>query len=155
MRCLRVPVFFAVALALGCEPGDGSTLDDRGRAYDHPQAPGLASKYGAIAMDPSYRDISGEFFEALCVGCHSGATAPKGLILTEEDAWDNLVGVPSVEQPDVLLVDPERPEASYLVIKLAGGTPMSGRRMPRNRPARPAAEVDVIRTWIADGAQRN
>lgn len=151
----RLPAAAAALLLLtvaACDPGDGSTLDERGYALAHPSAPGLGSTYGLITFDPTYRSVARDFFGQLCVGCHAGASAPKGLDLTEDEAWEHLVEVPSVQRPDLHLVAPGAPDSSYLIVKLTGGDGMAGRQMPRNQPARAAEEIDVIRAWIAEGA---
>lgn len=144
-----------VGFGLGCEPGDGSTLDEHGRAYEHEYAPGLGSRYGAVVFEPTYRGVAREFFARFCTSCHAGPSAPKGLDLSEDLAYDSLVGVPSAVRPTQLLVDPEYPEDSYLLVKLRGGQGMTGRRMPRNRPARPDAEIELLRQWIIGGASWN
>jgi hypothetical protein len=143
----------ALAVA-GCGAGDGSSLDEQGRSPAHPYAPGLASKYGSLAFEPSYRGVSEVFFARLCTACHAGASAARGLDLSPAAAYDELVRVPSEERSALARVEPGAPERSYLVIKLAGGREMSGRRMPRNQPARPDDEIERVRTWIAEGAQR-
>lgn len=142
----------AIAALAACEPGDGSTLDAYGRSREHPYAPSLGSRYGAASFPPTFSGIRQGFFDAFCVECHAGGSAPKGLDLSDEDAYGRLVNRTSAERPDLLLVDPGNPGASYLVVKLEGGPGLVGRQMPRDRPARPQEEIDVIRLWIQDGA---
>lgn len=145
-------VLIAAAVAGGCVAGDGSELDDRGRSFEHPAAPGIGSQYGAADFAPTYSGIAEGFFEPFCTACHGGPSAPKGLDLTAEEAYDRLVGVPAVERPELLLVDPGNPDLSYLIIKLEAGPGMAGRQMPRDRPARPPEEIATIRLWIDEGA---
>lgn len=53
-------------------------------------------------------------------------------------------------------VRPGMPDQSYLVWKLAGAGPcLTGVRMPKDAPALPAAELNVIRAWISEGAKHN
>ncbi len=135
--------------------GDGSTLDELGRPAGRPFAPALGSRFGAHAFPPTFSAIASELFTPICTECHAGASAPRGLDLSPEAAFEALVDRPSSERPAIRLVAPGDPDASYLVIKLEAGPGMAGRQMPRNRAARPAEEVAVIRQWIAEGAPRN
>ncbi len=139
-------------LAAGCESGDGSSLDERGRAVAHPYAKGIGSKVGVLDFEPTFGDIQDVFFEGLCTGCHAGPSAPRGLDLSGPHAWTRLVDRPAVSRPSMNLVSPGDPDNSYLIVKLEGGSGMSGQRMPRGRPARKPIEIDTIRAWIADGA---
>lgn len=142
-------------LLLACGPGDGSTLDERGRSFEHPYAPGLASRFGTNLAEATYEAIAFEFLEPFCGDCH-GTTAPsKGLDLTYERGYEQMVGIPSLQVSSLSLIEPGDPDASYLIIKLEGGPGMVGRQMPRGRPARPQDEIDLIRAWIEAGAPRD
>lgn len=91
-----------------------------------------------------------------CPSCHVGSTPPAGLNLSDEDtAFANLVGVTSSEcGAGHLRVSPGDPSASYVINKLEGTELCAGQRMPRGGPFMPDAQIDVVRTWITDGAQR-
>jgi mono/diheme cytochrome c family protein len=92
-----------------------------------------------------------------CVMCHIPGAAQGDLALYP-DAWANIVNVPS-EQSDLLQIDPGNPDDSYFYLKLtdeylaAGG---SGEVMPppQQGSLRPE-EIDTIRAWIEEGAQRD
>ncbi|MGF1508579.1 MAG: hypothetical protein ACFB9M_03650 [Myxococcota bacterium] len=142
-------------MMVGCGAGDGSTLDERGRSAEHPYAPGLATRLGASVFEATYEEIAFSFLEPYCVDCHSGGAPSTGLDLTFERAFDEMVGVSSLQQPGVLLVAAGDPDNSYLIIKLEGGSRMIGRRMPRGRPARPQGEIDIVRAWIEAGAEHD
>ena len=88
-------------------------------------------------------------------GCHSTGSASEGLVLAAGSAFDNLVGVPSSQQPAVSRVATGDPDNSYLVRKIEGAAGISGGRMPQNRTPLSAAQIASIRTWIAEGAQNN
>jgi hypothetical protein len=78
-----------------------------------------------------------------CTGelCHSAPT------------WSTLVGQPSHECcSGRSLVAPGRPSDSYLVDKLRGQNLCGGVRMPAGDPALPASDIDVIVSWICEGA---
>ncbi len=141
--------------AIRCGAGDGHTLDERGRPFERPFVEGLGSRYGSAALEPNYESIALSFLEPLCADCHGGGAPSAGLDLTFARAFQEMVGVPSLQRPDLALVEPSAPDDSYLIIKLEGGDDMVGRRMPRGRPARTPDEIDVVRVWIADGARRN
>ncbi len=142
-------------IAWGCGAGDGTELDEYGRAYEHPHAPGLGSTYGSLEFPSTYHGITSIFLAQLCSGCHSGASARKGLDLSVAAAYDLMVDVPSSERPGLARVEPGDPDHSYLIIKLEGGQLMTGKRMPRGRPPRRADEIERIRSWIERGAPRD
>jgi hypothetical protein len=145
----------AAALVAGCGPGDGSSLDADGRSIARPWAPSLGSRYGSASFPATWTGVQTGFFATVCAECHAGDAAPKGLDLAADDAWDRLVGRPSSERPEILLVAPGDPGASYLVMKLEGASGIAGRQMPRNRAARPAEEIETIAQWIRQGAARD
>jgi mono/diheme cytochrome c family protein len=62
-----------------------------------------------------------------------------------------LVGVPSVQQPGLLRVDPGNPNDSYLIHKLEGTAAVGG-QMPLGGTPLASADIAVVRQWIADGA---
>lgn len=111
---------------------------------------GAGGASGALAAN--FDSIQANVFEPLCSHCHSGANAPAGLRLDAANSYALLVGVASVEQPNVLRVAPGNPNASYVIQKLEG-TAAVGERMPAGLPPLPQADINVIRQWIADGAQ--
>jgi hypothetical protein len=67
--------------------------------------------------------------------------------------FDQLVGVPSVEEPSILRVAIGDPDNSYIIQKLEGHA-ASGAQMPFGGPPLPAATIAVIRQWISAGALR-
>lgn len=87
-------------------------------------------------------------------GCHSSGTASAGLVLAAGSAFDNLVGVPSSQQPGLSRVAIGNPDSSYLVRKLEGSG-INGGRMPLNRAPLSAEQIASIRAWITEGAQNN
>ncbi|MDZ7266496.1 MAG: hypothetical protein ONB48_03520 [candidate division KSB1 bacterium] len=105
-----------------------------------------------LPFEPTLANIQRFVFSPICVECHSGAKAPKGLKLEADDAYKSLVNVPSVEKPEYLRVKPFDPDNSYLVRKLEGGPDIADKRMPLDRPPLPREQIRVIRRWIAGGA---
>lgn len=82
-------------------------------------------------------------------GCHIGPTAKKGLDLTEEKLFQSLVNVPSRDVPALKLVQPGKPQQSYLLMKIIGDAQIKGDPMPRRGSALSEAQVKAISDWIA------
>lgn len=94
-------------------------------------------------------------------GCHGTVNANPGgrpMVLTAGQAYDNMVGVFAVELTTMQRIRAGQPDASYVVHKIqgthraAGG---SGELMPLGRAPLSKAQIDLIRTWVANGAPRN
>ena len=101
-------------------------------------------------------DIQPLFASHGCTGCH-GTPGNSGFsVLTHESVFGP--GFQAVSR-GMLEVVPARPDTSYLLWKLEGagpnGEPISGERMPRGGSALDAGEIELIRTWITEGALDN
>ena len=111
------------------------------------------------ASSSALDEIQESVFSASCAfsGCHSGPsgdTLPSGMDLTDADAsFASLVGVSSLQMPEVLRVMAGDPDNSYLIQKLEG-TAAKGERMPFGGSPLDQAVINNIRRWIADGANR-
>lgn len=90
--------------------------------------------------------------------CHDAIMSQAGLDLTASASYGELVNNPSGSCTSYQLVEPTRPDRSYLVAKLVGsngGACFVGSRMPKApEPALTAAEVQLVRDWIFNGAPR-
>ena len=110
-------------------------------------------------MGPTLDEIQANVFTPTCSvsGCHTGpmgGTLPGGMDLTSADAsFTNLVGVPSIQVPELSRVEAGDPDNSYLVQKLEG-TASEGEQMPFGGTPLDQAVIDDIRQWIAEGAER-
>ena len=106
---------------------------------------------------PTLDELQAAVFEPRCSGCHSGPTSddlPSGMDMSSADAtFNNLVGVPSIQEPALNRVSAGDPDNSYLVQKLEG-TAATGRQMPAGGPFLDQAVIDDVRLWIANGANR-
>lgn len=99
------------------------------------------------AADPSERPATWSYLHAAVIApncatssCHNQRTATAGVVLDDADtAYAHLI-----ERQFVVPGDP----ASTLMLLLEG---TERRRMPPDAPL-PAADIDLIRTWIAEGA---
>jgi len=91
-----------------------------------------------------------EIFSRSCAtgGCHSGTYPKMKLSLEADDVPESMVDMPSIQYPELMLVNPGEPEDSYLLIKIAGGEKMNGKLMPINLPPLKAEEIGAITMWI-------
>jgi hypothetical protein len=138
---------WAVLLLVGCAAGcagNGQGLDQNGQ----PISPGGPS--GPITAD--FQSIQDHVFTPICAQCHIGASAPEGLQLDAGHSYNLLVGVASVEQPNLLRVKSGDPDNSYMVHKIEGLAGISGGRMPLGESPLPQTTIDAIRQWITNGA---
>ena len=102
---------------------------------------------------PTLASVQENIFNRSCAlsGCHAGPGAQQGLDLSEGQARDNLVNVPSREVPSILRVSPGNPDASYIVMKIEGASGIQGQRMPLGGMLTPD-EIALVRDWIEGGA---
>lgn len=89
-------------------------------------------------------------FTANCVGCHGGTA---NLFLTSSQAYDNLVNVPAQTGScaGVMRVAPGNSSQSALYLRVNG---MCSERMPQGGSLS-QNEIDLIRSWIDQGALNN
>ena len=93
---------------------------------------------------------------ANCVeaGCHEQLEG-RVMPLEEGLAWDSLVDRASSQFPLYDLVEPGKPEGSYLVHKLRGthtDVGGMGRQMPTDKEPLSQQDQDLIWSWIDQGA---
>jgi hypothetical protein len=129
---------------VGCA-GNGDGLNQNGM-------PIVAGQTGGGPITPDFQSIEDNVFTPICSKCHIGAGAPEGLQLDAAHAYNALVGVPSVEEPSFLRVNPGNPDMSYMVLKIEGAPGIEGGQMPLGETPLPQATIDAIRQWIANGA---
>ena len=100
------------------------------------------------------KDVEPVFVKA-CAECHGGDSPKKGLDLDKGKGYANLTEHKSQESPLMQLVKAGDPAGSYLWLKVSH-TATEGRGMPRTlfgAKKLPAAQLDIIREWINQGAQ--
>jgi mono/diheme cytochrome c family protein len=139
LACLWLASLAAVALAASGCPGNGSALGGGG--------------IGGI--EPTLPSIQEHVFGAICINCHVPGGAGSFMLLdTAEHAYQNLVDVPSLEDPSLDRVEPGDPEASYIVHKIEGRATIQGDPMPPPPETRlTPEEIAAIREWIENGAE--
>jgi hypothetical protein len=89
-------------------------------------------------------------------GCHEGVAPAHSLLLTEGQVYGNTVNVPAIQAP-LLRIHPGLPDSSYLVHKIQGthaSVGGHGLRMPAMLDPLPQRDIDMIREWIAAGAEQ-
>lgn len=103
----------------------------------------------------SYAEHLEPLVVARCLACHTLEEPEAQLVLENGAGYEAMVGRPSTQVPDLLLVDPGDPEGSYLWRKLSHDVGV-GRGMPRTVVGSvrlPDDELELYRRWIADGAR--
>ncbi|MDH4197146.1 MAG: hypothetical protein OEW05_07055 [Candidatus Aminicenantes bacterium] len=106
-------------------------------------APVLAAAQSAATIPDDVVSV----FRDNCIRCHKGKFPPRGLNLEAANLPGTIVGVPSAERPELRLVDPGRPESSYLLKKVTAAPDIEGKSMPPGKPLDPA-DVGLIREWV-------
>ena len=92
---------------------------------------------------------------ARCLNCHTTEEPEAELVLEIGTGYGQMVNRASTQVPEVLIVAPGDPEASYLWQKLVHDVEI-GRGMPRTVIGAielPSNELDLYRRWIEDGAR--
>jgi mono/diheme cytochrome c family protein len=114
---------------------------------------------GAVRADTAAVSLAADIAPLLtqrCVMCHIAGAAQGGLDLYT-NLWGAIVSVKSTESA-LNLVEPGDPEKSYLFLKLTGAQLAaggSGEQMPFQGGQLDAGQLELIRSWIAQGAQNN
>ena len=139
---------WAAMLLFGCAAGCAGNGDGLNANGDPLSAGGSTS----TTVTADFQSIQDNVFTPICSKCHVGASAPEGLQLTEGNAYNNLVGVPSTEQPNVMRVDPGNAANSYMIRKIMGTPGISGGQMPLGETPLPAATQAAMAQWVTNGA---
>jgi hypothetical protein len=109
-----------------------------------------------LGPEVSYTEVQAVFEKYGCTGCHPGIN--PSLDLTEGKSYDDLVGVAALEDPTLHRVVAGDPERSFLYLKVGGAAPVAdipavGTRMPPRQPPIDPADLELIRSWILQGAK--
>jgi hypothetical protein len=103
---------------------------------------------------PTFTEVHERVLQVSCVfaTCHKGGPSPAGdLSLERDEAYANLVDVPSSVVDGEIRVVPGDPEASYVIDKLTATMPADGDPMPPDA-ALEADRIELVRAWIEAGA---
>jgi hypothetical protein len=85
--------------------------------------------------------IQANIFTPLCAGCHGGANPAENLNLDATHSYNDLINVPSTEEPSIVRVKPGFPSQSYLV-----------QHIQKEGDGASATDLSFIEQWITDGA---
>ena len=101
-----------------------------------------------------FGDIQQKVFAQSCAlsNCHGSINTQANLLLTDGNAYSNLVNVQSVLFPQFIRVSPDSSLNSLLIKILKGEV---APQMPLNRAPLDAAVIDSIAKWIDLGALNN
>lgn len=137
---MRLAVAALALVAVGCG-GDGVIVEE-------PPPPSPTA--------PTLTQLQDEIFTPRCafVGCH-GPFPNLGLVLLRGQSYSSLVNVTSAELAPMKRVLPGEPNSSYIVLKLEGDPRIVSERMPYGGPYLSAAEIQMVRDWIAAGAKND
>jgi hypothetical protein len=106
-------------------------------------------------IDPTatFTRVKNEIFTPTCaqLGCHGTIGTQENLVLTPGVAYSNIVGVSSIEMPQLARVTPGDPNNSYLYRKVTGAG-ITGAQMPNGLTPLNDAQLKLIRDWIRRGA---
>lgn len=110
---------------------------------------------GGPPPDPTatFTRVQNEIFTPTCatLACHDPLGQQSQMVLSAGRAYASIVGVASVEMPQLQRVAPNDPANSYLFRKITGAG-ITGDRMPQNRPPLSDAQIALVRDWIRRGA---
>ena len=97
--------------------------------------------------------VEKEVFARSCAftSCHLGSS-PAGALNLEGRSFGQLVNIKALAQPTELRVVASKPESSVLMKRLIGAAPYT--LMPPDQ-ALDAERLELVRSWIADGAKDN
>lgn len=118
----------------------------------------IAAAPGARAdTPPSFKRDVVPLLKFRCAACHLTGEEAGGMALHPQAAYEYLVDVPSTEST-LKRVQPGAPDESYMVHKIQGTQTEvggGGLRMPADGEPLTAAEIAMIRAWIAAGAKND
>ena len=109
------------------------------------------------AQAATFTMVQEQIFNVSCArsGCLGNGSAAAGLQVDEGLAYDVIVDVPSVVQPQLDRIEPNDPDASYLWLKVIDDPSIEGARMPPSGSALDQDRLDLLRGWIEAGAPNN
>lgn len=108
------------------------------------------------ALEPTFTNVQAEIFTASCAfsSCHgSSGGGASDLDLSEGNAYAEIVGVESVDNPGRTLIVAGDAASSYLVQKSTpGATDLVGGLMPEGTAGLDDARLALLVAWVDVGA---
>ncbi len=129
---LRAELFTALALPFGI----GLALNGS------PEVPARATTDAAARVAVSFSEEIMPIFQEHCTECHGELNAELGLNLSSYE------GVMAGSDYGTV-IEPGNPDASLIIDMIASGD------MPEDGDPMPPEQLDLLRTWIAEGAENN
>ncbi len=156
MRILMIIAVLAIASVSAAQDADVETQVDE-TAAAAPGAPETAEEAAEAddaevveekpAVD-AYAEAA-EIMQFLCMECHGDAGHDYGFKLPTTREGAGMAGVPSIQRTDLMLIDLEKPESSYLMMKLRDDDGILGQRMPMARLL-DEEQLSMFDLWIAE-----
>lgn len=118
----------------------------------------LISSAAHAGSAPSFSKDLVPILKTRCATCHLTGTEAGRLSLHPAGAYKSLVNVQSIEAASLKRVQPGKPDASYLLMKLEGTHITNGgkgARMPFGAPPLPPEQIALFKAWIKAGAKKN
>lgn len=121
------------------------------------QNTGIVEAYNADETTGETLEAVQAIFNARCLPCHSHDNEeghPVAVLDLAEGTmpWNTIAALSGQLSDGTLLINPGRPDESYIVEKISVDEPRHGRRMPRGMPPLSAEEIETIRSWVLGGA---
>jgi len=142
--CARALALGVVLLASGCTEKPG------------PSGPNVNPDPDTDAGVSYADDIAPLFHTYGCINCHGTPGENRFSVSTYESLFQPGF---QAEKRGVPPVKPGDPDSSYVIWKVTGagaaGEPINGFRMPVIGTYMNAADIELFRTWIAEGALDN
>jgi hypothetical protein len=130
VRCRRASGGALLLAVAGCSGGNnGMNMDS------------MTGSPPSMMLTADFDSIQANIFTPICAGCHGGANPAANLSLDAAHSYNDLVNVPSTEEPALDRVKPGDPTDSYLVIHLQ-----------KDGDGASASDIQFVVQWIQDGA---
>jgi hypothetical protein len=165
----RIALLVSLLLAACGDDPPAVTADDRSTSVEGEPCPAPQVSCGGTCIEPiapRAEVIQERVFTRSCAlssSCHDGAAAPEELRLGSlDDLFASAVGRASRQMPELSLIEPGRPEDSYLIKKLrdmviaaqsSSGAPSTAMPPPPSA-ALCEPKIRAIEAWITRGASR-
>ena len=140
MRTLLIVVMVLTCAAVAVAEADEGATETDAQAVEE----GVAER---AVRTPETKAAA--LFQARCTVCHGSDKPAADLVLTTERFQDSLLDIQSTELKTLKLIDTEKPEASYLLMKLRGDKGIQGARMPAGMTPLEDEEIQIVEEWIA------
>jgi hypothetical protein len=131
-----------------------TATDERGLSDPTPDTRTITVTGGQAA---TFTMVQEQIFNPSCArsGCHGNGSSSAGLNLDPENAYDEIVNVPSLQRESLDRIEPGEPEISYLWLKVTDDPSINGSRMPPSGSGLSQDLLDLLRSWIEAGAPNN